>query len=166
MVVQPNVAKGNVMEMGSIEREIHIDASPEIVFEVVTSPEHIREWWGGAETNVAPHEGLVSEIAWGKDSSDPHIEYLTVVDVDAPRLFSFRWVAGGADVAAPGNSLLVTFELTPDGSGTLLRMTESGFREKGWEAAVLEEAYADHVRGWDLFIPRLGAYAAQVAAAR
>jgi hypothetical protein len=45
-------------------------------------------------------------------------------------------------------------------------MTESGFREKGWEAAVLEDAYADHVRGWDLFIPSLGAYAAEVAAAR
>jgi uncharacterized protein YndB with AHSA1/START domain len=153
------------MEMGSIEREIHIDASPEIVFEVITSPQHVREWWGGAETDVAPHEGRVSEIAWGKDSADPHIEHLTVVDVDAPRFFSFRWVADGA-VATAGNSLLVTFELTPDGSGTLLRMTESGFREKGWEAAVLEEAYADHVRGWDLFIPSLGAYAAGVAAAR
>lgn len=154
------------MEMGSIEREIHIDASPEIVFEVITSPEHIRGWWGGAETDVAPHQGLVAEIAWGKDSSDPHIEHLTVVEVDAPRLFAFRWVADGAAVATDGNSLLVTFELTPDGSGTLLRMTESGFREKGWEAAVLEEAYADHVRGWDLFVPNLGAYAAEVAAAR
>jgi hypothetical protein len=86
--------------------------------------------------------------------------------VDAPRLFAFRWVADGAAVATAGNSLLVTFELTPDGLGTRLRMTESGFREKGWEAAVLEEAYADHVRGWDLFVPRLGAYAAEVAAAR
>ncbi len=154
------------MEMGSIEREIHIDAAREIVFEVVTKPAHIREWWGGAETDVVPQEGGVSEIAWGRDSSDPHIERLTVVEVDAPRLFSFRWVADGADVATAGNSLLVTFELTQHGAGTLLRMTESGFREKGWEAAVLEEAYADHVRGWDLFIPRLGAYAAEVAAAR
>jgi uncharacterized protein YndB with AHSA1/START domain len=154
------------MEMGSIEREVHIDASPEIVFEVITSPEHIRVWWGGAETDVAPQEGLVSEIAWGKDSADPHLEHLTVVEVDAPRRFSFRWVADGAAVATAANSLLVTFELTPDESGTLLRMTESGFREKGWEAAVLEDAYADHVRGWDLFIPSLGAYAAAVAAAR
>jgi uncharacterized protein YndB with AHSA1/START domain len=154
------------MELGSIEREIHIDASPEVVFEVITSPEHIREWWGGAETDVAPHQGSVSEIAWGKDSADPHVEHLTVVEVDAPRLFAFRWVDDGAAVATAGNSLLVTFELTPDGLGTRLRMTESGFREKGWEAAVLEEAYADHVRGWDLFVPRLGAYAAEVAAAR
>jgi uncharacterized protein YndB with AHSA1/START domain len=154
------------MEMGTIEREIHIDASPEIVFEVITSPEHIREWWGGAETDVAPREGSVSEIAWGKDSTDPHIEHLTVIEAEPPRRFAFRWVADGAAVATAANSLLVTFTLTPDRSGTLLRMTESGFREKGWEAAVLEEAYADHVRGWDLFIPSLGAYAGEVAAAR
>lgn len=153
------------MELGSITREIHIDASPEVVFEVITTPDHIREWWGGAETGVSAREGTVSEIAWGKDSEHPHIEHLTVVEVDAPRRFAFRWVADGAS-ATPGNSLLVVFELTPDDSGTLLRMTESGFREKGWEAAVLEDAYADHVRGWDLFVPKLGEYAAQVASAR
>src|SRR5215475_13538612 len=33
------------MEYGSIEREIHVEASPEVVFEVVSSPEHISEWW-------------------------------------------------------------------------------------------------------------------------
>jgi uncharacterized protein YndB with AHSA1/START domain len=109
--------------------------------------------------------GVVSEIAWGKDSEHPHVEYLTVVDADAPRRFSFSWVADGAP-ATPANSLLVTFELTPDGPGTLLKMTESGFREKGWETAVLEETYADHVRGWDLFVGNLGDYAARVASAR
>ncbi len=35
--------------------------------------------------------------------------------------------------AAAGNSLLVTFDLAPSGDGHLLRMTESGFREMGWE---------------------------------
>ena len=34
-------------------------------------------------------------------------------------------------------------------------MTETGFREKGWEVAVLEEAYQDHASGWDHFLPRL-----------
>ena len=36
----------------------------------------------------------------------------------------------------------------------------------GWEIAVLEEHYADHVSGWDLFVPRLGAYAARLVSAR
>lgn len=146
------------MEFGSIEREIFIDATPEIVFEVITSPEHIREWWNGAETDVSPTSGAVAEIAWGKGTADPHIDEMTVVDVDPSHLFSFRWVYDGAAAATPGNSLLVTFELEPSGTGTLLRLTESGFREKDWELAVLEAAYADHVNGWDVFVPSLAAY--------
>ena len=33
------------MEYGTIEREIHVQASPEVAFAVVSQPEHLREWW-------------------------------------------------------------------------------------------------------------------------
>jgi uncharacterized protein YndB with AHSA1/START domain len=151
------------MEFGSIEREIHVDASPEIVFAVISSPDHIREWWNGAETDLSPTPGSVAEIAWGRDTAEPHIERLTVVAADPPRLFSFRWVYDGAEVATSANSLLVTFELVPSGAGTVVRLTETGFREKGWEMAVLEAAYAEHSRGWDRFVPSLGDYATRLA---
>ena len=59
-----------------------------------------------------------------------------------------------------GNSLFVTFDLTPSGNGTLLKMTESGFREMGWEAAVLEQQYQEHVTGWDFYLARLAPYVA------
>ncbi|MDT4948557.1 MAG: hypothetical protein QOJ37_1152 [Pseudonocardiales bacterium] len=153
---------GKPMEFGSIEREIYVDASPETVFEVISSPEHIREWWNGAETDLSPTPGAVAEIAWGTDTAQPHIEALTVVDAEPPRLFSFRWVYGDAAAATPTNSLLVTFELVPAGPGTAVRVTESGFREKGWEIAVLEAAYADHVKGWDIYVPSLGDYATRL----
>jgi uncharacterized protein YndB with AHSA1/START domain len=157
--VQPNVAeKGKSMELGSIEREIYIEASPEIIFAVITSPEHIHEWWNGAETDFTPKSGEVTEIAWGRASADPHIQKLTIIDVQPPRLFSFRWVYNEAQVATSKNSLLVTFQVTPSGTGALLRMTESGFREKGWEIAALEAAYAEHVQGWDIFVPNIGDY--------
>lgn len=150
------------MDFGSIEREIYVDASAEIAFDVISNPEHIRQWWNGAETNLSPTPGAVAEIVWGRDTAEPHIEELTVVDVQPPRLFSFRWVYEGAAVATPTNSLLVTFELVPSGSGTMVRVTETGFREKGWEIAVLEAAYADHLNGWDIFVPRLGDYIARL----
>ena len=147
------------MEFGSIEREIHVDASPEIVFEVISSPEHIREWWGGAETDLSPTPGVVSSVGWGLGTADEHVEPLTVVEADPPRLFSFRWVY---DEGTDGPSLLVTFQLVPSGAGTLLRMTETGFREKGWEIATLEAAYADHVEGWDRFVPAIADYTARL----
>ena len=89
---------------------------------------------------------------------------LSVLEVQPPRTFTFRWTHPADETAAPGNSLLVTFELIPARGGTLLRMTESGFREMGWEAAVLEEQYRDHVTGWDFYLPRIAPYVADLQA--
>jgi hypothetical protein len=43
-------------------------------------------------------------------------------------------------------------------------MTESGFRERGWDEAKVAAEHADHVNGWDHFLPRLTAYAARLGA--
>ncbi|MDL2078373.1 SRPBCC family protein [Streptomyces sp. GXMU-J15] len=154
------------MEYGSIEREIHIAAAPEVVYEVVSRPEHMREWWPD-EADLDPVPGGTGAITFG-DKSDPEAKVVpvTVVEADPPRRFSFRWVYDEDRTAAPDNSLLVTFELIPSGTGTLLRFSETGFREKGWEAAVLEEQYRDHVTGWNYFLPRLVEYAARVVSTR
>jgi uncharacterized protein YndB with AHSA1/START domain len=154
------------MEYASIEREIHVDAPPEVVFEVVSQPEHIREWWY-AECDVEPTAGATGELVWA-DGDDPraHVTPMTVVVAEPPRRFTFRWTHPAGEAAVHGNSLLVTFDLEPSGTGTLLRLTETGFREKGWEAAVLEEQYRDHVNGWDTILPRLAAHAEGVVSAR
>lgn len=155
------------MEYGSIEREIHVEATPEVVFEVISSPEHLQEWWPDeAELEVPAVAGSIGELAW-RDGDRPraHVEAFTVVEAEPPRLFSFRWVYPAGSTATETNSLLVRFELVPTGEGTLVRLTETGFREKGWEAAVLEEMYQEHVDGWDYFVPRLGAYVARLVAA-
>lgn len=146
------------MEYGSIEREIHIDASPEVVFDVISSPVHLREWWPD-EADFEPTPGAVGELVWGdKESGEAQVVPMTVVEAEPPRLFSFRWVHPEAEVATPANSLLVTFELVPSGAGTVVRLTETGFRERGWEIAVLEEQYKEHCVGWDTYLPRLGEY--------
>ncbi|GIJ81306.1 Uncharacterized conserved protein YndB, AHSA1/START domain [Micromonospora phaseoli] len=152
------------MEYGSIEREIRVDATPEVVYEVVSRPEHLRQWWPD-EAEFQPVPGATGVISFGDNATpDPHVEPLTVVEADPPRRFSFRWVYDAASAATPTNSLLVTFDLVPSGAGTLLRLTETGFRERGWEAAVLEEHYRDHVNGWDHFLPRLVTYVARLVA--
>lgn len=154
------------MEYGSIEREVLIQAAPDVVYEVISKPEHMREWWPD-EAELEPVPGGTGVISFGDRSApDVHIEQLTVVEADPPRRFTFRWVYDEGATATPANSLLVSFELTASGTGTLLRLTETGFRERGWEAAVLEEQYRQHVTGWDYFLPRLVTYAARVVATR
>ena len=138
------------MEFASIEREVYVAASPEVVFEVVSRPEHVREWWPDeARYDVAP--GATGEITFGDPAAGGGVETFTVVDVRPPETFTFRWT---------DHDMLVTFTLTPTGEGTLLRMTETGFREAGWGQAVLEETYREHERGWDHFLPRIAPYVA------
>ncbi len=142
------------MEFGSIEREIYIDAAPEIVFAVVSDPEHVSQWWPD-EASYEVVAGSTGEIRFGDLGDGGKQVSLTVAEVDPPRRFAFRWTQPAGEKAADGNSLLVTFDLQPQGDGTLLKFAETGFRELGWEAAKLEEIYNDHVRGWAYFLPRL-----------
>jgi uncharacterized protein YndB with AHSA1/START domain len=151
------------MEFGSIEREIYVEASPEVVFEVVSSPDHFKQWWPD-DAHFEPTPGSTGEIVFGDCNAGGTVVPFTVVDVEPPRTFTFRWAHPADEAAAQGNSLMVTFALTPSGDGTLLRMTETGFREMGWEAAVLEQQYQEHIAGWDFYLPRLAPYAAKLEA--
>jgi uncharacterized protein YndB with AHSA1/START domain len=153
------------MEYGSIEREVHIAASPEVVFDVISRPDHILDWWS-AETEIEPVSGSTSELTW-RDEASGRIDTvpITVVDVQPHHLFSFRWTQEPGETPTPSNSLLVTFELAPTADGTVLRLTESGFRERGWEIAQLEEAYQDHVSGWDFYLPRIAEVAVRQVSA-
>jgi len=147
------------MEFGTIEREIYVEAPPEVVFEVVSSPDHLQRWWPD-EAHYEAVPGSTGEIVFGERGAGGAVVPVTVVAVHPPRTFSFRWTQPASEPATTGNSLLVTFDLTPSGGGTLLKMTESGFREMGWEVAVLEQQYQEHVTGWDFYLARLAPYVA------
>lgn len=153
------------MEYGTIEREIHIEASPEVVYEVVTKPEHIANWWGFDASFVAVQgtDGQMTKPR--RDGNGTLTVPIHVVEADAPRRFVFRWLQPGGETATSQNSFLVTFELVPADGGTLLRLTEAGFREIGWEAAKLEQAYREHSIGWDRHVPALATYAAELVRA-
>jgi len=147
------------MEYGSIERDIHVDASPEVVFDVISRPEHMREWWPD-DARFESIAGAPGELVWrNAETGESTTVALSVVEVDRPKRFSFRWCF--AEEERSGQSLLVTFDLVSAGDGTLIRMTETGFREMGWEIAVLEEHYRDHTSGWDHYMPALGTYVAR-----
>ncbi len=141
------------MKHASIEREIRIDATPDVVYKVISTPEHLREWWPD-EAEFTPAPGATGHITFG----DTKVVPLTVIEADPPRRFVFRWVHEEGEAATSANSFLVTFDLVPSGTGTLLRFRETGFTEKLSDPAEREEQYNDHVTGWDHFLPRLVGY--------
>ena len=141
-----------------IEREIQIEATPEVVYRVISTPEHLCEWWPD-EAELEPVPGGTGTVTFGEPGTpEAKVVALTVVDADPPRRFSFRWVYDEGVTPSPNTSLLVTFDLAPSGTGTLLRFRETGFADRAWEPAVAEETYRDHVSGWDHFLPRLVRY--------
>ena len=146
------------MEYGAIEKQVHIDAPPDVVYAIVSSPEHIAKWWAeSADFDARP--GGSGEIVF----HDAAVQ-LTVLETVPSTLFRFRWNYPAGETPTGQNSMLVTFELAPEGSGTLLMVSEEGMRDQGWEAAKLEQYYRGHLDGWTTCLDELiPAYVAKLS---
>ncbi len=109
--------------MDSVEREVYVEARPEVVWAAVTHPEVFTRWYafGGAEIDLRPGGRLV--MRW-----DEHGEFIGFVEkVEPGRRFAYRYAVDPGVEPAPGNANLVEFTLTPEGEGTRLLVVESGF---------------------------------------
>src|SRR5437868_376265 len=96
-----------------IEREITIDARIETVWRTITDPAQIPIWFSdSAEIDARPGRAGTLTFANVDNDMDAKVVALTVVDVDPPHRFSFRWTYPEGTVPVDGNSLLATFTLT------------------------------------------------------
>ena len=140
-----------------IEREVYVPAPVDRVWRVLTTPEHIRNWFAPGGCEIDPHPGGRLRFRWEERG-----EFHGLVErVVADALFCFR-LAHEPDRAPvdPGQSTLVEFTLSPEGEGTRLRLTESGIRA----LAVFEETRARHAEyaalAWASALEELAAIAA------
>jgi uncharacterized protein YndB with AHSA1/START domain len=113
-----------------IQRDVLIAAPPEVVWEVITEPEHVTQWFSDAAFEPTP--GTTGTIA---------AHEIRIEEVEPPRRFSFRW-----------DALLVEFTLTAEDGGTRLSLIESGFEGRGGYKA-------EHESGWTKFLGQLREYA-------
>ena len=132
--------------MAELVREVHIKASPEIVFRYLVDPEKYVEW-GGSEAVLDPRPGGTYRVLMGGTHQSAG-EFLEVVP-DERVLFSFGWEEPGHPI--PSGSTRVEIRLLPDELGTTVRLTHSGLPE---------DAVADHSGGWTHYLDRLEVAAA------
>ena len=153
------------MAADSVEREILIEASPEIVWGVITEPEQIGRWFSD-EAVLEGRVGADGVLIWrpgGRGGSDREIDMsvpIRVVEAEPFRRFSFRWSHPRDASPNAGNSALVEFTLTEEAHGTRLRVTESGIdavtRDDEGRARYLES----HEHGWEKHLGELLDYVA------
>jgi len=144
-----------------IERETVIAAPVERVWTLLTEAEHLGRWFGDAGAEVELRPGGALSLTWEQYGT----VHGRVVDVEAPRRFSYRWAVLRESQSEPveGNSTLVEFTLEAEGDGTRLRVVESGFASLDAEAAQQSERYEDNRRGWGIKVGDLRDYAERVA---
>src|SRR4051812_22271537 len=133
-----------------IEREVLIEAPPEVVWRTITEPDQMSQWFADrADLVVEP--GAHGYMQFG-DQGGP----VVVETVDPPFRFSFRWNHRRGEEPVAGNSMLVAFTLTPEGDErTRLRLAESGPELRPWPDAEKERYAAEHRDGWVEYLDRL-----------
>ena len=135
----------------TIERDILIGAPIERVWEIVTTPEHMGQWFGDAG---AERHGDVINMSWYEHGTAE----LRVVRSEAPSAFAYRW---DANVGGIGDTL-VEFTLSPEGDGTRVRVVESGFASLATSDAERERLREGNVGGWKHELGDLERYAQTV----
>jgi uncharacterized protein YndB with AHSA1/START domain len=126
-----------------VTAEIFIAAPRERVFEAITDPRQALKWWG-QEGKYRLREFHMDVRVGGKWSCSGqsvtmggaitiHGEFL---EVDPPRKVAYTWTSTWMPVSTE-----VHWELEPQGSGTLLKLTHSGFAGNADQAK-------NHSIGW------------------
>jgi uncharacterized protein YndB with AHSA1/START domain len=135
-----------------IERTIELAQPPERVWQALTSAEGLGGWFGDRAT-VDLRPGGMAYIEW--DNKDDFKATLTISVVERPTRFAWTWGIQGLPDTDPRRTY-VEFILTPNGGGTRLTVTESGFAQVPED--LLDTAYRGNVEGWRKELAELADY--------
>ncbi len=143
-----------------VERDVLIEAPIHIVWEVISDPEHIVQWFSDkAQLDVRP--GGDGVLTTQKGSYRLRLE-----TVEPPRRLSWRWFYPAGEEPRPANSTLVEFTLVEEGANTRLRVVESGIQLMPWPDEEKDEFADGHANGWSRYLERLRKYAPAAADVR
>jgi len=127
--------------------EIRISATPERVFEAISTRDGLRSWWT-PDVEAEPAAGSVAQLGFDDRAVVFHMEVSTL---EPPRRMEWRCIGGPG--AWPRTRL--SFELEPAREGaTVLRFRHDGWGDTGGEFArcnctwgALMHRLRDHVEG-------------------
>lgn len=130
-------------DIGTIHRELVIEAPRELVYDFLTDPAKIVRWMGRDADIDARPGGQIRVDYNGFDVMRGEF-----VELSPPErvVYTFGWATLLADHEPKPGASTVEFTLEPHSGGTLLRMVHSGLTEL---------TAPSHSEGWDMFLARL-----------
>lgn len=130
-------------DQDAVRVETFISAPPERVFQALTDPKQVVQWWGqgGLYRTTESRVDLRPGGSWRSAGVNAEGERFHVEgeyrEVDIPKLIVYTWRKSWM----PHVETVVRIELTPEGSGTRVLVQHSGF-------AGIPDAARDHGNGW------------------
>lgn len=158
------------MAADSVQREIMIGASPEVVWGVITEPEQIVRWFSD-EAKVEGRVGADGKLTWrpggrgGRKDSDLVVP-IRVVEAEPFRRFSFRWNHPEGAGPDQSNSALVEFTLLEEAGATRLTVLESGIEAVAHDEEGKAQYLESHSEGWERHLGELREYVSSEASPR
>src|SRR5579862_7710759 len=160
---------GCIMSSDRIEKKVLLRAPIQRVWRALTDTAEFEKWFGvrfdqpfrpGTQmrgkivgTSVDP------EVAKGQKQHESIPFEITIEQIDAERLFSFRWhpfaIEAGVDYSAEPTTLIV-FALEKAPEGVVLTISESGFDKIPLERRA--KAFSANERGWGIMARLIGEY--------
>lgn len=108
---------------------------PARIWRALTQPHLLREWLMESDFAAEPGRAFTFRGDWGSVAGE-------VTEVEHERVLAYSWSAMGLES-------IVTWTLTPQDGGTLLRIEQAGFR------ADQNQAFHGARYGWTNFLGRL-----------
>jgi uncharacterized protein YndB with AHSA1/START domain len=126
--------------LNEITSSTHIDAPIRTVWEAITTPSMIKQWFFGVDTESEWKVGsqLVHTGEW---QGKPYIDKGEIIEIDPPRhLVHTHWSEVSGKPDAPEHHEVVTWDLVEKDGGTELTITERNLPSED-AAATSEQAW-------------------------
>lgn len=133
-----------------IERSVELAQPPAAVWPALTTAEGLSAWFGEKAT-IDLRSGGAAQMTFASGVTvDMRVER-----VEEPSVFGFTWRLPDLPEDDPRRTY-VEFTLEPAGSGTRLRVVESGFAQL--PADIRRTTYDSHAAGWTSELGELAGY--------
>jgi uncharacterized protein YndB with AHSA1/START domain len=134
-----------------VVKAVVVRVAPARAFELFARD--LARWWPVAQFHTGPDpvdctlEPRVGGRVFERAADGRETPWGTVVAYEPPHRLAFSWVVG----LSAGQDQLIDIRFTPEGNGTRVELTHSGWEKLGDAAANLRERYD---RGWATLIER------------